>query len=136
MQAEVKSPVRSAEIRQDGTNTTDGFMRILYALDTVVGADGLKYLPVDMGAGVAWADRNVGATATTDPGLYFYWGGTAPITSISTGQYYASIADIPNTTGASAEQFALPDSADAAFVVMGSNWRMPLQSRKNLQPCR
>ena len=123
--ADVSSANRSVDVYQDGTCTSDVYIRILYDLLPVVGNDGLTYRPVDMGAGVAWANKNVGAADSTQTGSYFYWGGTEAITSVATTQYYAAIADVGNTASEAVEQNALPLEADAANVVMGSRWRMP-----------
>ena len=89
--------------------------RILYNLDPVVGDDGITYTPVDMGAGVAWADRNVGATDPTKVGSYFWWGGITPVTTVSSGTYNTNVAN----------EATLPLEKDAARQVMGTQWRMP-----------
>ena len=96
------------------TITTSNY-RILYNLDPVVGDDGITYTPVDMGAGVAWADRNVGATDPTKAGSYFYWGGITPVTSVSNTTYNTNVAN----------EATLPLEKDAARQVMGAQWRMP-----------
>ncbi len=89
--------------------------RILYNLDPVVADDGLTYTPVDMGAGVAWADKNIGAADPTKAGSYFYWGGVEPVTSVSNTTYNTNVAN----------EATLPLEKDAARQIMGENWRMP-----------
>ena len=96
------------------TITTSNY-RILYNLDPVVGDDGITYTPVDMGAGVAWADKNIGATDPTKAGSYFWWGGIEPVTSVSNGTYNTNVAN----------EATLPLEKDAARQVMGTQWRMP-----------
>ena len=118
------------------TITTSNY-RILYNLDPVVGDDGITYTPVDMGAGVAWADKNVGAADPTKSGSYFYWGGTKAYgedgyTTVSTANYYTGVADMTATTStAVASQYPLPAEADAATQKIGGQWRMPTYYEMN-----
>lgn len=98
-------------------SVTKSTMKILYDLSPKQGKDGLWYTPVDLGYGVAWADRNVGAGSPTAVGSYFYWGGTQARTSFSTQYYYAK-----STMNSG---YVLPSDADAATVNMGATWRMP-----------
>ncbi|MCR4663756.1 MAG: InlB B-repeat-containing protein, partial [Paludibacteraceae bacterium] len=119
------------------TSATSTNFRILYNLDPVVGNDGITYTPVDMGAGVAWADRNVGATDPTKAGSYFYWGGTKAYgedgyTTVSSANYYTGVADMTATTStAVASQYPLPAEADAATQKIGGQWRMPTYYEMN-----
>ncbi|MBR1922908.1 MAG: InlB B-repeat-containing protein [Paludibacteraceae bacterium] len=104
--------------------------RILYNLDPVVGDDGITYRPVDMGTGLAWANKNLGAADSTKAGKYFYWGGTTAFgetgyTAVSTANYYTGISSM-------AANSVLPDEADAARQRMGANWRMPTYAETNL----
>ncbi len=118
------------------TITTSNY-RILYNLDPVVGDDGITYTPVDMGAGVAWADKNIGATDPTKAGSYFYWGGTTAYgkegyTTVSNSNYYKEVADMTATTSTTvAAQYPLPAGADAATKRMGGQWRMPTYYEMN-----
>ena len=98
-------------------SVTKSTMKILYDLSAKKGKDGLWYTPVDLGYGVAWADRNVGASSPAAVGSYFYWGGTQARTSFSTQYYYAK-----STMNSG---YVLPSDADAATVNMGATWRMP-----------
>ncbi len=108
------SPDANVTVYQSVTENT---MKILYDLSPKQGKDGLWYTPVDMGYGVAWADRNVGASSPNAVGSYFYWGGTQARTSFSTQYYYAKKT--------MQSGYVLPADADAATVNMGENWRMP-----------
>ncbi len=118
------------------TITTSNY-RILYNLDPVKGSDNITYTPVDMGAGVAWADKNIGATDPTKAGSYFYWGGTKAYgeegyTTVSSSNYYKGVADMTATTStAVAAQYPLPTEADAATQKMGGQWRMPTYYEMN-----
>ncbi|MBR1922910.1 MAG: hypothetical protein IJ838_04085 [Paludibacteraceae bacterium] len=92
-------------------------MKILYNLDPKTGADDKTYIPVDMGYGVAWADRNVGATSTTNVGTYFQWGSTK--TTFTAGTKNSDCV----TMGTQA--ITLTDAQDAAYVNVGTRWKMP-----------
>ena len=96
-------------------------MKIVYDLSAKKGKDGKTYTPVDMGYGVAWADRNVGATSTTNVGTYFQWGSTK--TTFTPGSNNSDCASM------SSSAFALSDSQDAAYVNVGSCWKMPTSSQ-------
>jgi uncharacterized repeat protein (TIGR02543 family) len=110
------SPDAAVNVYQQLQSVTPDTMRILYDLSPRQGKDGNIYTPVDMGYGVAWADRNVGATATTEVGGYFYWGGTVAKTSFSSSQYFAD--NHP-------DGYTLTAANDAATQNMGTAWRMP-----------
>ncbi len=98
-------------------------MKILYNLDPKTGADGKTYIPVDMGYGVAWADRNVGATSTTNVGTYFAWSDTNPNRSWpSNGSLYGPINQGSSTF---VNGYTLTSTYDAAYQNMGPTWRMP-----------
>ena len=95
-------------------------------------------IAVDLGlpSGTLWADRNVGADSPEDYGDYFAWGETEPKSTYNWSTYkwcsdssksmtkyctdssygYNGFTDGKNT---------LDLSDDAAYVNMGSEWRMP-----------
>ncbi len=104
------SAPKTVDVYYEGTNS--GY-RILYALEAATADDGKTYRPVDMGYGVAWADRNLGADQPSDFGSYFYWGGITPVTTASTSAYFTDLTS------------PLPEANDAAKQIMGENWRMP-----------
>ena len=104
------SAPKTVDVYYEGTG--NGY-RILHALEAATGDDGKTYRPVDMGYGVAWADRNLGADKPTDFGSYFYWGGITPVTTASTSTYFTALTS------------PLPEANDAAKQIMGENWRMP-----------
>ena len=95
----------------------------------------ITYNTVDLGlpSGTLWADRNVGAATPEDYGDYFAWGETEPKGyydwdtykwcngSISTLTKYCT--DSPYGTVDDKTTLDLED--DAAYVNMGSEWRMP-----------
>ena len=107
------SPDANVTVYQSVTENT---MKILYDLSPKQGKDGLWYTPVDMGYGVAWADRNVGANSPTDLGSRFRWGDPQARTSFT-----QVISDIHSYTTGS----VLPADKDAAVVNMGESWRTP-----------
>ena len=95
----------------------------------------ITYNAVDLGlpSGMLWADRNVGADSPEAYGDYFAWGETEPkgyydwdnymwqvggsntLTKYNTDSYYGTV---DNKTTLDLED-------DAAYVNMGSEWRMP-----------
>lgn len=94
---------------------------------------------IDLGlpSGTLWADRNVGATAPEEAGLYFAWGETegykdaadrnAKLTA-ETGTTYTGGFDKTSYNrpgGASGITGDLTSANDAATVNLGSSWRMP-----------
>ena len=97
------------------------------------------HVAVDLGlpSGTLWADRNLGATAPEDAGLYFAWGETegykdaadrnAKLTA-ETGTSYTGGFDTTSynrTDGVSGISGNLSSSNDAATVMLGGDWRMP-----------
>lgn len=84
------------------------------------------YMPVavDLGlpSGVKWADRNVGAKSSEEPGLFFSWGNVE-------GVEFGKACDFGEEAYAETEGAKLKgdlDAAhDAAAVNLGGPWRMP-----------
>lgn len=78
-----------------------------------------------MGDAGIWATCNVGASKPEDYGLYFKWGATIGYTpnQVTSGDFSKSkhVTDSKNLT---LEQ-------DAAYVYMGSNWRIPTSTEIN-----
>ncbi|MBR1516359.1 MAG: InlB B-repeat-containing protein [Paludibacteraceae bacterium] len=99
--------------------------QILYLLASQTGNDSKIYRPVDMGNGLAWANKNVGANDSIDNGSFFYWGGTTAVTTAATSAYYTGLTSMSTTASYDATQYPLPAAADAATVNMGERWRMP-----------
>jgi len=97
---------------------------------------------VDLGlpSGTLWADRNVGAGSPEDYGDYFAWGETSPkfkynddtyIWSKQYGYYAPSMLTkycTDSDAGTYDNKIRLDLSDDAAFVNMGSSWRMPTKA--------
>ena len=98
--------------------------KILYPL-TPTTINGITYTPVDMGYGVAWADRNVGAATTDAIGDYFMWGRSDART---TGGVGSGISYKLTAYGLTQSGDVLPYSADMATINIGANWRMPTQA--------
>jgi len=91
---------------------------------------------VDLGLSVKWADRNVGADSPEDNGKYFVWGETKPgyICDWDTYKWCNERIDMLTKyctksdrgyNGFTDGKTTLDLSDDAAYVNMGSNWRMP-----------
>ena len=82
--------------------------------------------------GPYWADRNIGADAPWDYGLYFWWGDTTghlPGYNFRSGNsaiytYRKSVAEL-QSAGWVTSSGALAPSHDAAHVKWGGAWRMP-----------
>ncbi len=110
------SPDANVTVYQSVTKST---MKILYDLSAKKGKDGLWYTPVDLGYGVAWADRNVGANSEYAIGDYFRWGD--PVAGTSFGNEHPNNLDVTYYQ----TYDRLTPAQDAATVNIGSAWRMP-----------
>ena len=79
---------------------------------------------VDLGlpSGRLWADRNIGADAPEDCGLYFSWGNTE---GIEFGKYCDFSEDAYKRTEGAELDGDLDGEHDAARVNLGEPWRMP-----------
>ena len=98
----------------------------------------LEVLAVSVGkvqlweGGPYWADRNIGADAPWDSGLYFWWGDTTghrPGYNFSSGNsaiytYGKSVSEL-QSAGWVTSSGVLAPSHDAAHVKWGGAWRMP-----------
>ena len=111
---ETMSPDASVSVWQNVTRST---MKIVYDLSPKTGRDGYLYTPVDLGYGVAWADRNVGAYSPNEVGEYFRWGD--PVADVS----FSSDVCLP-VEGYQTYDRLTPEQ-DAATVNIGTAWRMP-----------
>ena len=106
------SPARTVDIYQ--TNTSN-VTQILYDYpETITGNDNLEYGLIDMGYGVIWADRNVGATSATDAGTIFYWGDIEGHTTFAQAQKLNASSYAAN--------YRLTVEQDAAYKKMGACW--------------
>ncbi len=93
---------------------------------------------VDLGLSVKWAECNVGASLPHEYGDFFAWGETSPKSSIDyfwetyilcDGTYsslnkYNSIAAFGRTDNRN----IITKEDDAAYSVMGENWRLPSEN--------
>ncbi len=88
---------------------------------------------VDLGLSVKWATCNVGATYPWDYGEYFAWGETEPKINYSWSTYKYCDGRSDNLTkynnnsswGTVDNKTILNSEDDAAYVILGGNWRMP-----------
>lgn len=101
------------------------------------------YKAIDLGlpSGTLWADRNIGAATPEEAGLYFQWGDTQGYTAEQVGngegQKAFNWADYKFSIDGSSKNFSKYNSSDsktvldleddAAYVNMGSNWRIPTE---------
>ena len=92
-----------------------------------------KYVDLGLPSGTLWADRNVGADSPEDYGDYFAWGETAPKDAY-TWSTYKWCQGSPTTMtkyctnshyGTVDNKTVLDLEDDAAYVNMGTEWRMP-----------
>lgn len=87
---------------------------------------------MDLGLSVKWADMNLAATSTTDPGHAFAWGETKPKASYTWSNYkYGSSSYnlkkycVEPEYGTVDNDSVLNAEDDAATVNLGEDWRMP-----------
>ena len=84
------------------------------------------YMPVavDLGlpSGVKWADRNVGAKSTEEPGLFFSWGN---VEGVEIGKACDFSEEAYAETEGAKLKGNLDAAHDAATVNLGAPWRMP-----------
>ena len=98
-------------------------------------------IAVDLGlpSGTLWADRNVGADSPEDYGDYFAWGETEPKSTYDWSSYKWCNGNDRELTkyctkssygynGFTDDKATLEMSDDAAYINMGSKWRMPTGS--------
>ena len=95
----------------------------------------ITYNAVDLGlsSGTLWADRNVGADSPEAYGDYFAWGEVTPKTEYDWSTYkWCNGDDFSQTKYCTDSSFGTIDGKitleledDAAYVNMGSYWRMP-----------
>ena len=106
-----------------------------------IGGGGDQYNTIDLGlpSKLLWADRNIGANAPEDAGLYFQWGDTqgysAEQVGDGEGKKYFGWNDYKFSIDGSSSNFSkyngtdgktvLDPEDDAAHAIMGGNWRMP-----------
>lgn len=94
------------------------------------------YEAVDLGlpSGTKWANKNIGACEPMDNGLYFAWGevegyekGDTSITDdwAHYRWYNTTTSALTKYAKAVDNKYELDLSDDAAYVNMGSNWKMP-----------
>ncbi|MBO7133653.1 MAG: hypothetical protein J6W06_05825 [Bacteroidales bacterium] len=75
--------------------------------------NGHEYVDLGLPSGTLWATCNVGANSPEDYGDYFAWGETTPDRNYT-------IHDRPDFE-------KVPATHDAATVIWGDNWRLPLK---------
>lgn len=107
--------------------------------------DFLHYKKINLGlpSGTLWADRNIGASNIYDYGKLFQWGDTTPYdvpqhtgNLVNDGQKKFSRDDYKWDDGTTLTKYNKTDGKvvldledDAAYVNMGSDWRMPTKEQ-------
>ena len=92
-----------------------------------------KYVDLGLPSGTLWADRNVGADSPEAYGDYFAWGETEPKRAYTWYTYKWCQGDYDTMTkyctdsscGTVDNKTVLDLEDDAAYVNMGTEWRMP-----------
>ena len=112
-----------------------------YAMSVTDNAEKPAYTMVDLGlpSGTLWADRNVGADSPEDYGDYFAWGETEPKETYNLITYKWCQGSettmtkycIDSNYGTVDNKTVLDLEDDAAFVNMGTDWRMPTEDEMN-----
>lgn len=91
------------------------------------------YREIDLDLSVKWADRNIGANSPEDSGLYFQWGDTVGYSKEQIGvdkeftwnDYKWGTEENPTKYNDSDGKTVLDLEDDAAYVLMGGDWRLP-----------
>ena len=105
-----------------------------------------KFVDLGLPSGTLWATCNVGATNPEEYGNYYSWGEVAPKENYAWAAYQWATTDGSihltkyNTLEANGDvdgKMELDLEDDAAYVNMGSDWRMPseIQIKELIQNC-
>lgn len=94
---------------------------------------GYEYVDLGLPSGTLWATKNVGAETETDTGLFYAWGDTVGYTPqeirtnnrFGTGDLYIFGKTDYTKYNSSDQKTILDLEDDAAYVNMGTAWRMP-----------
>ena len=98
-----------------------------------------KYVDLGLPSGTLWADRNVGADSPEDYGDYFAWGETSTKSTYNWSTYKWCQGSSTSMTkyctdssyGTVDNKTVLDLEDDAAYVNMGTDWRMPTYDELN-----
>jgi hypothetical protein len=104
-----------------GNRTVVGTKEITIKEQTVVSG----FVDLGLPSGLLWADRNIGANAPEEFGLYFQWGDTE---GHAEGSGYNFSQDNYNAKGLNNISADLSLSQDAANVALGGSCRMPTRT--------
>ena len=124
------------DVNGDGnTNIVDVTALINYLLGDAGPEPAVEYVDLGLPNGTLWATHNVGATNPEDMGDYFAWGETAPKANyvwegtawlyVENGKKRLSKYNTMSDYGPVDNKTELDPEDDAAYVNMGSEWRMP-----------
>ena len=108
-------------------------------VDTNINANGNEWVDLGLPSGTLWATCNVGADSPEKDGYYFAWGETEPkdLYNWSTYKWCNGSANsltkycTSSTYGTVDNKTILELSDDAAYVNLGSDWRLPIRAELN-----
>lgn len=110
---------------------------------------GVKAVDLGLPSGTLWANRNIGATSSTNKGTFFAWGDTSEKDEFSMSNYshYKADGEVSATSKGYTKYVALPEAAtlgrndysdgrtvltsgdDPAFVKWGGDWHTPTKEQ-------
>ena len=108
-------------------------------VDTDINANGNEWVDLGLPSGTLWATCNIGAESPEKDGDYFAWGETEPkdLYNWSTYKWCNGSANsltkycTSSTYGTVDNKTILELSDDAAYVNLGSDWRLPIRAELN-----
>ena len=126
------------DVNQDGNVTIKDVTTLINYLLSQIWPEPVpvdEYVDLGLPSGTLWATHNVGANNPEDLGDYFAWGETAPKANyawgntawlyVENGQKRISKYNTKSQYGEVDNKTELDPEDDAAYVNMGSEWRMP-----------
>lgn len=96
---------------------------------------GVKLVDLGLPSGTLWANMNVGASKQEQFGSYYAWGETSTKSDYNWENYRFGAKskltryNVNAETGTVDDRTSLMGKDDAAYVMWGSNWRMPTQKQ-------
>ena len=132
------SDYERGDVNQDGGVTIADVTTLIDYLLSNVWPDPIPvvdYVDLGLPSGILWATHNVGANNPEELGDFFAWGETAPKANyvwegtaflyVEDGQKRISKYNTKSDYGPVDNKIELEPEDDAAYVNMGSEWRMP-----------
>ena len=137
-----EAQISKFDLNDDGKLTVADITVLVNAIMSGVGETPSNVVAVDLGlpSGTLWANMNVGATSSSDDGLYFAYGETTGYTSNTSDGHVFNWANYKycngtnnsiwkycttSISGAVDDKTTLEPKDDAAYVNWGDGWRIP-----------